>query len=230
MWPTTTAPINAKTPPSTRVNRGIQSDEIGSVQVRGKPHSGLVVQKETLKSANRGVSKRDKRSNTISKTGVDLLRPGKPPQGSVTQPPKPELVKGKRSFIYEKMDLDLKGDTLRKLGDRLKALSGSISSVKRCCNPFYYLRHTLMKVSYARIQTLQKISNLLVGGLVFSNRPVGTYLSQNVQMVVASPSLYTVRRIVSGLPFLGTSYTMSIVKTIVSLLNKVGACHRSLRL
>lgn len=225
----TTAPNNAKSAPSTKLNHGSQPDEVGSLKVRGNPHSGLVVQKETLKSANRGISSRDGRLS-VSKTGVDLLRPGKPPQGMVTQPQLQESVKGKRSFIHQKMDLDLEGESLRKLRFRLKTLSESISSVKRRCNPFHYLKHTLTSVKHARIQTLQKIKDLLVGGLVFTDRPVGTYLSRNVQMVVASPSLYTVRQIVSGLPYTGTSYTMTIVKSIVSLLKKAGACHRSLRL
>lgn len=166
-----------------------------------------------------------------SKTGVDLFRPEKPPKSVVTQPRRPN--RRKRCDYVKSNQIDLssqKGETLRKLKLRIKTLSMSKSLIEGSCSPLYYLKHIFKKVKYADTWILQKISNLLVGGLIITSHPVGTSLSKNVQYVVASTSPVIVKQIVSCLPFWPTSYTMPVLRDIMFLLKFVGTRHRSLRL
>jgi hypothetical protein len=123
-------------------------------------------------------------------------------------------------FINQKVTIDHTGDPARKLKVRLKTVTQSQSSIKGTCNPFYRLRRHLNKVKVSNKRVLQKISNLLVGGLVLTRHPVGISLSKNIRMVVTPPSTFVVKQIVSCLPHWATSYTMNEVLRIVSLLKK----------
>lgn len=162
------------------------------------------------------------------KTGVDLSHPEKPPKRAVTQPKGTFCSDRCDRFIYNKIIIDHEGDFLRKLKSRLSTLTVSIRSLKGHYSPFKRFNRILKRIQYADSWMLQKISNLLVGGLVFTNYPVGISLSKNIQMIVKAPSPTITRRIVSCLPFWGTSYTWSNVSCIVSLLNKVSTRPRSI--
>jgi len=185
-----------------------------------KPKKELEIQQDMCPLPKWGRSNLTSQNLLSSKTGVDMLRPEKPPKSVVTQPLSKNLGKRRDRFIFDKMMVDQTGDSLRKLRVRLKTVSQSIDTLKRRCNPFYCLKRKLNKVKSVHNWKLQKISNLLVGGLVFTRHPVGISLSKNMQMVVASPSPIMVKRIVSCLPHWATSYTMADVRRIVILLDK----------
>lgn len=200
---------------------------------KGKEHGGspikneLVISKITknldlVKSNTKLVGRKCRPRSKRSKTGVDLIRPEIPPNRVVTQPI--PVISGKRRGFAKTncLHINQKGESLRKLRFRINTLSMSKSSIERACNPLYALKHLFKSNIFenAPIWIQQKISNLLVGGLVFTKHPVGISLSKNIQMVVASPSPYCVKRIVSCLPFWPTSYTMQLLYNIASLLKQ----------
>jgi len=177
--------------------------------------------------------KNSRRDRKDQKTGVDLRRPEKPPNRVVTQPNLKDFKR--RSGFLESNKILLtnqSGESLRKLRSRIETLSRSKSQIQGRCNPLYYLRRFFKHkiVEKANRWELQKISNFLVDGLVFSSHPVGIYLSENIQLVVASTNPTFVKRLVSCLPFWPTSYTMPVLRNIVFILKKVYARHRTMRL
>ena len=214
----TTAPKNANPTRKTRRNHGYRQHNDTRRICKSKfeafdEKTSVRVDKKALISKGR----------KDPKTGVDLLRPEKPPKSMVSQPKGSVSANRGDRLIYDKILVDQTGESLRKLRFRLKTLSKSKSSIEGSCNPFFYLKAFLRKVKNADVRVLQKISNLLVGHLVLTRDPVGISLSKNIQMVVASPSPYITKRIVSCLPFWATSYTMNTVRCIVSLLKQTGA-------
>jgi len=198
--------------------------------------------KKHKKSLNKISSKGQKAKVTNSvaydcknqKTVVDLkFRPEKPPKSVVTQTDISD-TNYRRGFVdLNKIVLvNQKGESLRKLRSRIETLSKSKSLIQRRCNPLYVLRRYFKRkiIESAYDWELQKISNLLEGGLVFTSHPVGISLSKNIQLVVAPTTPIILRRLVSCLPFWPTSYTMPVLMNIVSLLKRIGARHRSMRL
>lgn len=189
-------------------------------------HKGLHGQK--AKIANNAIYDRKDQ-----KTGVDMCRPEKPPSRVVTQPVSGDSRKRCGFVDHNKISLsNQSGESLRKLKFRIETLSKSKSQIQGHCNPLYCLRRYFKRsfVNSAHNWELQKIKNLLVGGLVHTSYPVGISLSKNIQLVVASTTPIMVRRLVSCLPFWPTSYTMPVLSDIAFLLKKVSARHRSLRL
>jgi len=210
----TTGPINPK--PTDNKSR---SHEVSYNQNR-KTATGVspISLKEPLFKVLAGTKARP--AIIPGRTSLNLASPRNPSKSMVSLPNRKNPPIRADRFINQKVTIDHTGDPARKLKVRLKTVTQSQSSIKGTCNPFYRLRRHLNKVKVSNKRVLQKISNLLVGGLVLTRHPVGISLSKNIRMVVTPPSTFVVKQIVSCLPHWATSYTMNEVLRIVSLLKK----------
>lgn len=213
--------------------------EHGGLPVLGKPmifknkkHKKRF-ERSRLKRQNARRIYKSRHDRTDQKTGVDMHRPEKPPKSVVTQPDPKDFRKRSGFVDLNKISLtNQTGESLRKLKFRIGTLSRSKSQIQGSCNPLYRLRKFFKRkvVEFTSSWELQKITNLLVGGLVFTKYPVGVLLSGYTQLMVAPINPTIVRRIVSCLPFWPTSYTMPVLHDIASILKRVCARHRSMRL
>jgi hypothetical protein len=121
-------------------------------------------------------------------------------------------------MVYQKFTIPQKLITSLNC-NKIKALSKSINSLKRGYSPFHRFHSILKRIKNCPIHILRKISNILVGGLVYSNFSVGIPLTERIRLV-KRPTLNLCKILVLRLPFWGSSYTKHEILNIVCLLKK----------